>query len=87
MERKNTDRKSALSRITIDIPKEDHKRLKAIAALEDKSIREIVIESINTYFQSFDESKQNDEHSVRFQKSMKTMMKKYAPALKKLAKM
>lgn len=35
-----------LSRITIDIPKESHKRLKAMAAILGKSMREIVIESI-----------------------------------------
>ena len=35
-----------LSRITIDIPKESHTRLKAMAAILGKSMREIVIESI-----------------------------------------
>jgi hypothetical protein len=35
-----------LSRITIDIPAVDHKKLKAVAALLGKSMREIVIESI-----------------------------------------
>jgi hypothetical protein len=38
--------KNELSRITIDIPKESHKKLKAIAAVLGKSMREIVIESI-----------------------------------------
>jgi len=41
--------KGSLSRITIDIPKEDHTRLKAIAAILGKSMREIVIESIELY--------------------------------------
>lgn len=41
--------KNELSRITIDIPKADHKRLKAMAALQEKSMREIVIESIELY--------------------------------------
>ncbi len=40
-----------LSRITIDIPKESHKRLKAMAALLGKSMREIVIESIEKQLQ------------------------------------
>ncbi len=40
------DIKNDLSRITIDIPKESHKRLKAMAAILGKSMREIVIESI-----------------------------------------
>jgi len=39
--------KNDLSRITIDIPKESHRRLKALAALLGKSMREIVIESID----------------------------------------
>lgn len=38
--------KAEQSRITIDIPKESHKRLKAIAAILGKSMREVVIESI-----------------------------------------
>ena len=38
--------KSDLSRITIDIPKESHRKLKAMAALLGKSMREIIIESI-----------------------------------------
>lgn len=35
-----------LSRITIDIPKIDHKKLKALAALLGTSMRELIIESI-----------------------------------------
>jgi len=42
--------KSDLSRITIDIPKKSHKRLKAMAAVLGKSMREIVIESIEERF-------------------------------------
>ena len=38
--------KNETSRITIDIPKESHKRLKAMAAVLGKSMREIVVESI-----------------------------------------
>ena len=38
--------KAGLSRITIDIPRVDHKKLKALAALHDKSMREIIIELI-----------------------------------------
>jgi len=38
--------KSELSRITIDIPTESHRQLKALAAVLGKSMREIVIESI-----------------------------------------
>lgn len=39
--------KSHLSRMTIDVPEEDHKRLKALAAVLGKSMREIVIEWIH----------------------------------------
>jgi len=38
--------KNNLSRMTIDIPKEDHKRLKALAAVLGKSMRKIIIEWI-----------------------------------------
>ncbi len=41
--------KKELSRITIDIPKEDHKKLKALAAILGKSIREIVIDSLEQH--------------------------------------
>ncbi len=44
--------KRELSRITIDIPKEDHKKLKAMAAILGKSMREIVIESIEEHLYS-----------------------------------
>jgi hypothetical protein len=38
--------KEELFRITVDIPKREHKRLKTIAALTGKSLRELVIEGI-----------------------------------------
>lgn len=41
--------KAELSRITIDIPKVDHKKLKAFAALHDKSMREVILELIEGY--------------------------------------
>ena len=39
--------KSDLFRMTIDIPAEDHKRLKALAAILGKSMREIVADWIH----------------------------------------
>lgn len=39
--------KSDLFRMTIDIPAEDHKRLKALAAVLGKSMREIVADWIH----------------------------------------
>ncbi len=41
--------KSNSSRITIDLPKESHRQLKAMAALLGKSMREIVIESLEKH--------------------------------------
>lgn len=36
--------KNHMSRITIDVPEEDHRRLKALAAVLGKSMREIIAE-------------------------------------------
>lgn len=44
--------KSHMSRMTIDVPEEDHKRLKALAAVLGKSMREIVIEWIHEHLYS-----------------------------------
>ncbi|HLC07068.1 MAG TPA: hypothetical protein VJJ26_02675 [Candidatus Babeliales bacterium] len=41
--------KKELSRITIDIPMADHKRLKALAAILGKSMRDIVVDLITDY--------------------------------------
>lgn len=41
--------KKELSRITIDIPVADHKRLKAIAAILGKSMRDVVMDSIKEH--------------------------------------
>lgn len=41
--------KKELSRITIDIPVSDHKKLKALAAVLGKSMRDIVIDSISNH--------------------------------------
>lgn len=70
--------KSELSRITIDIPKEDHKRLKALAALEGKSMRELIIESIEERILAAQSDKE-------FEQAVEKVFKKYTPALKKLA--
>lgn len=44
--------KSHMSRMTIDIPEEDHKRLKALAAVLGKSMREILIEWMHEHLYS-----------------------------------
>jgi len=43
---KNTENQDDLSRLTIDITKKTHKRLKAIAAIQGKSMREYVSDLI-----------------------------------------
>ena len=43
--------KIELSRITIDIPKVDHKKLKALAALHERSMREIIVELIKQHLE------------------------------------
>ena len=45
--------KGNFSRITIDMPKIDHKKLKAISALLGKSMRELVIESIREHLYKY----------------------------------
>lgn len=46
------NKKENLSRITIDIPEEEHKRFKAIAAIQGKSMREIVVEAIQEHLKT-----------------------------------
>jgi predicted DNA-binding protein len=48
----NMPARSHLSRMTIDIPEEDHKRLKALAAVLGKSMREIVMDWIHDHLYS-----------------------------------
>lgn len=43
------NKRNELTRITIDIPKINHKKLKATALLMEKSMREIVLEAIESY--------------------------------------
>ena len=73
-----------LSRITIDIPHEQHKKLKSIAALEGKSMREVIIESIEIRLRSKKTADSPDE--ARIKDIIQDVLKKYAPALEKLAK-
>lgn len=46
------NKESKLSRITVDIPQESHKRLKTLAALQGRSMRDIIIESIEHHLHS-----------------------------------
>lgn len=45
------EEKRNLSRITIDIPEEDHKKFKALAAIRGKSMRELVVEAIKNHLE------------------------------------
>lgn len=44
--------KNHMSRMTLDVPKEDHRRLKALAAVLGKSMREIIVEWIHDHLYS-----------------------------------
>jgi ribosomal 50S subunit-associated protein YjgA (DUF615 family) len=46
--------KKSLSRITIDIPAEDHMKFKAMAAFAGKSMRELVVESIQKHLEQLE---------------------------------
>jgi hypothetical protein len=42
-------KKNTFARLTADIPLEVHKKLKAIAALHNKSMRDVLVELINNH--------------------------------------
>lgn len=44
--------KKKLSRITIDIPEEAHKQFKILAAVQGKTMREIILQSIQQSLQA-----------------------------------
>jgi esterase/lipase len=75
-----------LSRITIDIPKADHKKLKTMAALQGKSMREIVVQSIKNYLKNEKSLAIESADNREFQRAVKKAIKTYTPLLKKLAK-
>ncbi len=45
------NQKNDLSRITIDLPKEDHKKFKAMAAVIGKSMKDLVVEFIQKHIE------------------------------------
>jgi len=51
--------KNNLSRISIDIPSQLQQKLKALAALNSKSMREVVIESIERQLQQLEQNTVN----------------------------
>lgn len=44
--------KNRLARMTIDLSKEEHQKLKALAAILDKSLKELVLEAVNAYLKT-----------------------------------
>lgn len=71
-----------LSRMTIDIPEEVHKKLKAMAAVQGKSMRQLVMESINERLTLT--SKETNE-DAKLQEIVEKAIKKHASLLKKLS--
>ena len=51
----STRNNNDISRITIDMPKVDHKRLKTLAALSGKSLREMILEFIDQGLSQYQE--------------------------------
>lgn len=70
-------RNNDLSRITIDIPKKDHKRLKAMAALQGKSMREIILKSLEEHLHCQYDHTPNEEtiKAISQSKSRKGLVK------------
>lgn len=77
-----------LSRLTADIPKEYHIKLKSVALISGKSIRTVIMELIDTLdLEAIDAKSMGDVTSdPDAQKVYRRLVKKYEPALKKLSK-
>lgn len=54
-------KKRSLSRITIDIPEEDHRQFKIMAAIQGKSMREIVVDAIKKHLKNTSIAEKNDK--------------------------
>ena len=54
------EKKEKTARFTIDIPNNDHKRLKALAALKGKSMRELVMQSIKSQLRQLESTAKKD---------------------------
>lgn len=72
MKDNNMSNKIDLTRITIDIPKEMHRRLKARAALQGNSMREIIENLINQEFEGHGCSECHAMHTPN-KKTLKAM--------------
>ena len=76
--------KNNLSRITIDISQDQHRALKSMAALEGKSMRELIVESIEIRLKNKKQPGKSEDD--RIAGIIQEVLKAYAPALEKLAK-
>ncbi len=61
----------ARDRLSIDIAPQEHRKIKAYAALHGQSIREYVIESIREHLRQEDEEKQQDNLVKRLKLRLK----------------
>jgi hypothetical protein len=57
--------KNNLSRMTIDISQDEHKRLKAIAAILGKSMRVVVLEAVQQYIQNSSNTSDIPKHLTK----------------------
>lgn len=62
-----------VSRITIDMPKVDHKRLKTLAALSGKSMREMVLEFIDSGLSQYQEQVECPHNHIPNQKTVQAI--------------
>ena len=67
--------KKEISRITIDIPLADHKRLKALAAILGKSMRDIVVDSIEEHLHKIKVPNKETLEAIANVKSRKNLVK------------
>jgi predicted transcriptional regulator len=44
--------RNKLARMTIDLSKEEHQKLKALAAILDKSLKKLVLDAVNAYLKT-----------------------------------
>ena len=81
--------RSVFARMTIDLPKEAHRQLKTIAALQGKSMREVVIESIEKHMDDHrNNGNEGDSHlnSSPHDQAIGAALRKYVSVLKKMSK-
>ena len=61
------------TRITVDIPTADHKKLKMLAAFHSKSMREVFIELIEHGLEHYQECPENHEPNAATRKALENV--------------